>query len=306
MSRRRETPWIHRWSRLLIAAIAAIGAAGTAYLTMVKFIGGTAACPTSGCDRVLASDYATLFGLPLTVFGFLAYAGMAILAAGPLAINPEQNKELRQKLESWTWLLLFIGSLSMVVFSGYLMYVLTAEIKAACLYCIASALFTVSMLGLTLLGHRWEDVGQLLFVGVIALVVVLTGTLAIYAPINGSGPTASAIPGEAGDPVTTPSGQAELALAEYLTEIDAKMYGAWWCPHCHDQKQLFGQEASKQIPYIECDPRGQNPQTALCQSINGITGFPTWEINGEFYSGAQALEKLADISGYDGPRNFIN
>ncbi|MCG8363494.1 MAG: vitamin K epoxide reductase family protein, partial [Pseudanabaenales cyanobacterium] len=181
MSRRRETPWIHRWSRLLIAAIAAIGAAGTAYLTMVKFIGGTAACPTSGCDRVLASDYATLFGLPLTVFGFLAYAGMAILAAGPLAINPEQNKELRQKLESWTWLLLFIGSLSMVVFSGYLMYVLTAEIKAACLYCIASALFTVSMLGLTLLGHRWEDVGQLLFVGVIALVVVLTGTLAIYA-----------------------------------------------------------------------------------------------------------------------------
>ena len=305
MSRRRETPWIHRWSRLLIAAIASIGAAGTAYLTLVKFLGGTAACPTSGCDLVLSSRYATVFGLPLTVFGFLAYLGMAILAAAPLGVNPDENKELRQKLENWTWLLLFIGAVSMVAFSGYLMYILTSEIKAACLYCIASALFTVSMLALTLLGRRWEDVGQLLFVGVIALVVVLTGTLAIYAPSNG-GQTASTIPGEAGEAVTTPSGEAELALADHLTESGAKMYGAWWCPHCHDQKQLFGKEAYQKIPYIECDPRGQNPQTQLCQSIDGVRGYPTWEINGEFYSGAQTLETLADASGYTGPRNFKN
>ncbi len=304
MSRRRETSWIHRWSRLLIAAIASIGAAGTAYLTIVKFLGGSAACPTSGCDLVLTSRYATVFGLPLTLFGCLAYLSMGILAVSPLGINPDQNKELRQKLESWTWLLLFIGSVSMAVFSGYLMYILTSEIKAACLYCIASALFTVSMLALTLFGRRWEDVGQLLFVGVISLVVVLTGTLAIYAPSDGG--TASSIPGEAGNPITTSSGQAELALADHLTESGAKMYGAWWCPHCHDQKQLFGKEASKKIPYIECDSQGQNPQTELCRSIDEVRGYPTWEINGQFYSGSQALDTLANVSGYSGPRNFTN
>ncbi len=35
-------------------------------------------------------------------------------------------------------------------------------------------------------------------------------------------------------------------------------------------------------------------------------GFPTWEINGKYYSGVQTLENLAKYSGYTGPRNFKN
>ncbi|NEQ30462.1 MAG: vitamin K epoxide reductase family protein [Leptolyngbya sp. SIO4C5] len=303
--RRQEDRWIHRWARPLIATIAAIGATGTAYLTVVKFMGGEAACPTAGCDRVLSSPYAEIFGLPLTLFGFAAYLSMAILAIAPLVINPESNKELRQKVHDWTRFLLFVGAVGMVIFSGYLMYLLAFEIKALCLYCLTSAVFTVLMLGLTLLGHRWEDTGQLMFTGLIVAVVALVGTLGVYAPVNGGGTTASAA-GEAGPAVTTTSGEAELGLARHLTAIGAKKYGAWWCPHCHDQKQLFGKEAAAEIPYVECDPQGVNPQTDLCQSVSQIQGFPTWEINGEFYSGTQSLETLADASGYEGPRDFRN
>lgn len=302
--RRQETSWIHRWSRLLIAGIASVGAFGTAYLTVVKVLGGDAACPTQGCDRVLASPYAEVFGVPLTVFGFAAYASMVVLALAPKLVKLEANPPLHKKLEAWTWPLLFIGALAMTVFSGYLMYLLAFEIQAACLYCITSAVLAISMLTLTILGRSWEDMGQLAFMGFIVAVVTLTSTLAIYAPINSGPSQAGDIPGEVGPPITTTSGPAETALAQHLSDIDAKMYGAWWCPHCHDQKQLFGATAAKQIPYVECAEDGQNPQTELCRSKEGVTGFPTWEINGKFYPGTMSLEALAEASNYQGPKDF--
>ena len=99
------------------------------------------------------------------------------------------------------------------------------------------------------------------------------------------------------------SGAAEIALAQHLKQQGAKMYGAFWCPYCHRQKELFGRQAFSQITYIECDARGQNPQPDLCRRAN-VRGFPTWEINGQQYAGMQSLNQLADISGYKGSRNF--
>jgi glutaredoxin len=88
-------------------------------------------------------------------------------------------------------------------------------------------------------------------------------------------------------------------LAEHLTATGAQMYGAFWCPHCHTQKQLFGR-AVAQIPYVECDPEGENAQPQRCQE-KGIQGYPTWEIDGEFYPGVHSLETLAILSGYANP-----
>jgi uncharacterized membrane protein len=44
-----------------MAGIASIGAAVTAYLTIVKLTGNSTACSTGGCDIVLSSPYATVF-----------------------------------------------------------------------------------------------------------------------------------------------------------------------------------------------------------------------------------------------------
>jgi uncharacterized membrane protein len=301
--RRQESRWIHRRSRWLLGGIAALGSLETAYLTIMKLTGSDA-CPTEGCDLVLSSPYATVFGLPLTLFGFLGYAAMFILATAPLWINPDQNKALRQKLESNTWLLIFALATAMLAFSGYLMVIMAFEIKAFCPFCVVSALFALSMFGITLLGRRWDDLGQLAFIGVMVATVTLTGVMAVYAPIRAGGGTATAN-GQAGPPITTASGPAEIALAEYLKDSGASMYSAWWCPHCHEQKQAFGAEAVALLPNVECDPEGINPQTDLCRSKSGVTGFPTWEINGEFYPGAQPLQRLAELSGYTGPTNFL-
>lgn len=89
----------------------------------------------------------------------------------------------------------------------------------------------------------------------------------------------------------------EFQLAEYLSNTQAKMYGAYWCPHCARQKQLFG-DAALSLPYIECDPRGVNAQVDVCSAV-GINAYPTWQINGEFYLGAQPLKRLAILSGFE-------
>lgn len=325
MSRRRSTPWIYRWSRLLIAAIAGIGALTTSYLTIVKLTGGTAAClagaspeASSSCTDVLSSPWATVFGLPLTLFGLLAYTSMVAFSLAPLAVNPTQKKELRLRLENWTWLLMLCGAIAMSVFSGYLMYLLAFKIQAVCLYCIASALFSLSLLLLTLLGRSWEDVGQILFTALIVGMVTLVGTLAVYADVNNPTATQGAnseqqaqleplgkpTPG-VGWPITTTSGESEIALARHLKQIGAKEYIAWWCPHCHEQKQLFGKEAYSYINVIECDPRGQKARPDLCKAAS-IQSFPSWQIKGKSYPGVQSLQELADLSGYQGPRNFKN
>jgi glutaredoxin len=111
--------------------------------------------------------------------------------------------------------------------------------------------------------------------------------------------TAPAIAQEAGEPVTTTSTIKAISLAKHLRKIGAKVYTAYWCPHCHNQKERFGKEATSQLEVIECDERGINPQTQLCIEKK-IRGFPTWEINGRFYPGNRTLENLANLSKYRG------
>ncbi|NEO27124.1 MAG: hypothetical protein F6K03_09580, partial [Kamptonema sp. SIO4C4] len=91
------------------------------------------------------------------------------------------------------------------------------------------------------------------------------------------------------------------ALIDHLNAIDARMYGAYWCPHCNDQKERFGNAASRlnNEIYVECDPRGEDSQTQLCIDKK-VRGFPSWEINGEMYLGVKSLSELAELSGFDG------
>ncbi|QLE54548.1 vitamin K epoxide reductase family protein [Nostoc sp. TCL26-01] len=322
MIRRRSTPWIHKWSRLIIAAIALLGALTTGYITVEKLTGGSPACVAQagvkGCNDVLSSPWATIFGQPLALFGLLAYTSMLILALAPVVWKAGENNS-RKPLENLTWRLLLVGAIAMSVFSGYLMYLLAFQIKAVCPYCIASALFSLSLLVVTIVGHDWEDVGQILLTALIVGMVTLIGTLGIYAGVNQPGGQSSIPPGqisafvpqtnpnpEFGWEINTTSGEAEIALARHLVKVGAKEYVAYWCPHCHEQKLLFGKEAYQIIDdsiKTECAPDSPKGKPELCQAAK-VTSYPTWIINGKSYSGVQNLAELAKITGYTGPSNF--
>jgi hypothetical protein len=105
--------------------------------------------------------------------------------------------------------------------------------------------------------------------------------------------------------ITTTSGKPEIQLAKHLKKIGAKIYIAWWCPHCHEQKQVFGKQAFSIIPAVECAEGGKNAHPELCK-VAKITGFPTWIIKGKQYPGTTSLQKLAEISNYKGSRKFKN
>ena len=82
------------------------------------------------------------------------------------------------------------------------------------------------------------------------------------------------------------------ALAQCIAKSGATFYGAFWCPHCKAQKELFGASV-KYLPYVECStPDGQG-QTPICVS-KGIQSYPTWIFaDGSQQSGEVSLADLA-------------
>lgn len=80
-------------------------------------------------------------------------------------------------------------------------------------------------------------------------------------------------------------------LASCLTTNGATFYGTEWCPHCKDQKKLFG-DAMTQVNYIDCDKN-----TPACQAA-WVQWYPTWVFaDGSTLVGTQQLEALAAKAG---------
>lgn len=267
------------WPRWTIAALAAFGSALTAYLSWTKLTAAqTAFCTQgAGCDLVLQTPYASLFGLPLSSFGLALYLALLLIALVP-------------GIDRWRWGALFALSLGGVTFTAYLVYLLAFEIVAVCLYCIASALTMTAIFVLTLVGHRWQKPDNLVLGG---LGIVLVGMAAIYGIYN--------VQSAAAGPVDY-----SVALAKHLRASGAKFYGASWCPHCKAQKSFFGPEALRFVPYVECSPNGQpgSGLTKACADAS-IESFPTWDIAGQRYMGEQSLEQSARYSNFTPTANTV-
>ena len=89
-------------------------------------------------------------------------------------------------------------------------------------------------------------------------------------------------------------------FAQCLTDKGAKMWGAWWCGHCADQKALFGKKSFGKINYIECSTSNRQ-QTPYCDD-NGVKGYPTWDFaNGSRESRVLTLEELSQKTGCELP-----
>ena len=85
-------------------------------------------------------------------------------------------------------------------------------------------------------------------------------------------------------------------FAKCLTEKGVKMYGAYWCPHCQDQKKEFGR-SWKKVNYIECSLPNNAGQNAECDTA-GIQNYPTWEFaDGERMKSVLPLTQLSQLSG---------
>src|SRR4029077_539398 len=77
-----------------------------------------------------------------------------------------------------------------------------------------------------------------------------------------------------------------------------KMYGAYWCPHCSEQKELFD-AAFKYAPYVECGVPGDTSKMLPVCSDAQIKHFPTWQFPpvGERVEGVESLDDLSFRTG---------
>ncbi|MFH1400716.1 MAG: hypothetical protein ABIH41_04295, partial [Nanoarchaeota archaeon] len=89
-------------------------------------------------------------------------------------------------------------------------------------------------------------------------------------------------------------------FARCLTQSGATMYGASWCPHCNDQKEMFGSSVHL-VNYVECATPDGGGQTVPCQAA-GITAYPTWIFgDGTQESGLLTFAKLSEKTGCTAP-----
>ena len=126
----------------------------------------------------------------------------------------------------------------------------------------------------------------------LASVLVAAGG-AVGGPPGSAAPWASTI----GEPLQDSSPQA-LELTQHLKAMGAKFYGAWTCPACFKQMNLFGKQAGADVTYVECRKPKQLPEQAEACNAAEIRAYPTWVLpDGRRKVGVQSLEALSRWSG---------
>jgi uncharacterized membrane protein/glutaredoxin len=254
-----------------LAVVAACGVVVTAVLLWgASRAAGLPYCGAgSGCDVVQGSAWARFLGVPLALWGLLLYATIAVVALGVRSAARRQ---------AWALFLCAAGVLTSV----YLTAVSVLVIGATCAYCLVSLALMTLALGLAWRGRTIGATARPLGAGVTAAAIL---GLAMHADALGLLDAT-----RAADPTL-------VALAEHLGARGAVFYGASWCPHCQQQKDLFGAAASR-LPYIECSPNGPRAARATACETAGIRNYPTWVIDGRHIERVMTPAMLARLSAF--------
>lgn len=118
----------------LAAVVALLGLADAVYLTIHHFTAVPVPCGEGfDCGAVLTSQYAEIFGIPIAIFGAIAY-----FSAFSLAILAAFGNRL-----AW---MLFGGQVTfMMLFTVWLVYLQGFVIEAFCQFCLISAGITLML-----------------------------------------------------------------------------------------------------------------------------------------------------------------
>jgi hypothetical protein len=93
-----------------------------------------------------------------------------------------------------------------------------------------------------------------------------------------------------------PAGSTKLDNFAKCVATKSTFYGSFWCPHCEDQKKLFG-DSFKYIHYVECAVPRSRQISFECMAAR-IRVTPTWIFSdGERREGVQSLQQLGDKTG---------
>ena len=297
-----------KWPKIIIAVLSTIGLVDTGSITLKNWgLFNSISCPgiKKGCETVLNSPWGTLFennqfNIPLSLAGVITYSSILLLSIF-LSLNIISPKE---KLNKLLWWLIFLISCASSVFSLLLLNIMFVKINAYCFFCILSAILSISIFIISIIGAKFESREPMFYRGLIVALTILIGGLIWSNNVDPSKANDISNTSDKVSPIiTTSSSPQKIKFARFLSDNNIKMFSAYWCPHCHDQKQLFGKKAVKELTIVECAKDGKDNQYELCREKE-IQGFPSWEIKGEIFSGVKDLNDLAIMTGYEGDTKF--
>ena len=124
---------------IVVAVVSLAGLADAAYLTVQTLTGETAVCGGSpDCFRVLGSSYARVGGIPLALFGTLAY--FSVFSFATFAAFGYARARL--------FLTLTVGAMFLATL--WFLYVQAFVLHAYCRYCLFSAAIIFLLAGLVI------------------------------------------------------------------------------------------------------------------------------------------------------------
>ncbi|MBI4451772.1 vitamin K epoxide reductase family protein [Candidatus Woesearchaeota archaeon] len=252
-----------------IIAIVLLGIAFViaAYLTYVHYAHAAVFCPLGDagqCAAVLGSRYSSVLGVPVSLLGLALYTYLLYCSV----------RGVRKPQARYLWRIWFGSALALVA-AGYFNFIMLFK-TGFCPWCETLHLIEVPLFyasGSALYAHRERPKSGLWIVLAVAVFIGLASAV-----------VATAFVGD------------ETDAAKCLAAKGVRMYGAFWCPHCNEQKELFG-KAFEMVDYVECSTADGKGQTDECKAAN-ITGYPTWErADGARLTATQEPQKLAEWVG---------
>lgn len=266
------------------------------------------------CETVASSPYSVFWGLPVAVWGILAYAVMGLVALSAIT---------RQRLHpTWPWGLLSTLATCSVAVSAILGYISATQISSFCAFCMASYLingflFWVCCVALkttqsSVLSAIKSDLGSLarrprVAAAVLGSGLALVGTAEALVPAYWSTSKWSTLPKLS----TGTDEQGHHWLGGCKPAITVVEYSDYECPHCraaHKQMRELAAKYPNEIRLIhrhlpldmQCHPGLRKPfhlraclfaEAAECAGLQGRF----WDMNDALFS-AQETAKATNVN----------
>lgn len=235
-------------------------------------------------------------GVPLSAIGMVAYGLVVLLSV------LQMKKDVPHIVSYADANLISLGiTTSMATASAYFIYLLSTNLAgSSCSYCLTSAILSFGLFLVTQKEYGLENIQRSLGLQIAIAGVVISALSGSYMNIPQTSRSSEITLEPYEIEITNQSTPWAISLAKRLHSVGAKMYGAFWCSHCLEQKQMFGREAMQIIDYVECFPEGAGKGKTIAKMCSdaAIEGFPTWIINNKVLSGEQELSNLAEASGF--------
>ncbi len=126
---------------LAVVLLGILGMAVAGYLTYVHYNEDALVCTVGGCETVQQSDYSTMLGVPIAIFGLLMFLTVTLLAVARLTDRSPIPSDM-VTIAAWTLLL------TSLLYYAYLTYIEIWELEAVCQWCVISSIVALLMFAL--------------------------------------------------------------------------------------------------------------------------------------------------------------